>query len=119
MANVLNNFIHNNTVTYVIITNDIVIYIIVSSLLLCNMRKQKKKTRTELEYRSEITKLGKRIRALRVERGYTSAMKFAYDNELSSVQMVRWEQGRNITFETQMKLADAFGISVTELLKGF
>ena len=83
------------------------------------MSKQKKKVRTQADYRSEINKFGKRIRTLRVERGYTSALKFAYDNNLSSVQMVRWEQGRNLTFETLMKLADAFGISVSELLKGF
>jgi transcriptional regulator with XRE-family HTH domain len=83
------------------------------------MAKSKKKAQSDDTYSADVKKLGKRIKALRVEQGYTSAMKFAYDNDLSSVQMVRWEQGRNMTFETQLKLAKAFGISVAELLKDF
>ena len=107
--------IFNNT----FVSNLIVIYINVPYCLLCIMRKQKKKPSTVKKVTPEVVKLGKRIKAMRVERGYSSAMKFAYDNELSSVQMVRWEQGRNLTFETLVKLARAFKISVSELLKDF
>jgi transcriptional regulator with XRE-family HTH domain len=83
------------------------------------MAKVKKKVQAENNYSAAVKKLGKRIKALRMERGYSSAMKFAYDNDLSAVQMVRWEQGRNMTFETLLKLAEAFGITITDLLKDF
>ena len=56
---------------------------------------------------------------MRQERGYTSALKFAFDKGLSSVQMQRWEQGNNMSFESMLRLAEAFDISVVELLKDF
>jgi transcriptional regulator with XRE-family HTH domain len=62
-------------------------------------------------------KLGKRIRQLRKEMGYTSALKFAIDKDISPVQMGRWELGKNIRFDTLCKLADAFDMSLSELLK--
>ncbi len=83
------------------------------------MAKGSKKKRKQTRFSSEVVQLGKRIRELRVSNGYSSALKFAFDNELSSVQMVRWEQGRNLTFETLLKLARAFNISISELLRDF
>jgi transcriptional regulator with XRE-family HTH domain len=62
-------------------------------------------------------KLGKRIRELRKQRGYTSALKFAIDKGLSPVQMGRWELGKNIRFDTLCKLADAFGLTLSELFQ--
>lgn len=82
-------------------------------------RRAKKESVAKNAYDADVKKLGKRIRDLRKERGYTSALKFAFDKGLSNVQMVRWEQGRNMTFETLLKLAQAFDITLAELLKDF
>lgn len=82
------------------------------------MGKTKKSNKSDVEFQAEFVKLGKRIKALRVAAGYTSAMKFAFDNGLSAVQMARWEQGRNVTLGTLLKLAKTFKISLSELVQG-
>jgi transcriptional regulator with XRE-family HTH domain len=81
------------------------------------MAKKKKKIATSGKHGGKISKLGARIKALRIKQGYMSAEKFALDHELSRVQMGRWEQGKNIRIETVFKLADAFGITSSELFK--
>jgi hypothetical protein len=80
------------------------------------MSKQIKK-RKPIDPNEMQIRLGKRIRELRKQKGYTSALKFAIDKDLSPVQMGRWELGKNIRFDTLCKLADAFDISLSELLK--
>ena len=81
------------------------------------MAKQKKKVAVPGKNAGKIAKLGARIKALRIKQGYASAEKFALDHELSRVQMGRWEQGKNIRVETVFKLADAFGITASELIR--
>lgn len=62
-----------------------------------------------------LVELGQRIKALRVERGYASAEKFALDHNFSRVHYGRWEAGKkNITYKSLRLLADAFGISLSE-----
>lgn len=85
--------------------------------MLCNMGKKKKKTKTISVYSTEYAKLGKRIKELRKQKGYTSSLKFAFDNGFSHIQMARWEKGNNISFESMLRLSEAFNISVGELLK--
>ena len=81
------------------------------------MAKKKKKAPVEGKYSNKISKLGARIKSFRIKQGYVSAEKFALEHDLSRVQMGRWEQGKNIRVETVFKLADAFGISASELIK--
>lgn len=102
---------------YNIVVNIIVVYTIVSIPLLCYMAKQKKKNTVQSKHENKISKLGARIKSLRIKQGYVSAEKFALEHDLSRVQMGRWEQGKNIRIETVFKLAEAFGISSSELLK--
>lgn len=95
----------------------------VYSSLLCPMPKAKKKrvkgARAAGRYADRLAKLGKRIKELRKKRGYDSALDFALDKNISVTQMARWETGKkNITFESQCLLADAFGMTLSELLEG-
>jgi|GEM_PF-3317994 len=79
----------------------------------------KKKPVKKVDGDPELLKLGKRIRALRIERGYASAEKFALDNQLSRVHYGRWETGqKNITYKSLQTLARAFGLTVSEMLEG-
>lgn len=78
----------------------------------------KKESQPKSGYSDKVKKLADRIRTLRKESGYESALKFAIDKEISTTQMARWERGRNITFESLCKLADAFEITLSELMKG-
>lgn len=65
----------------------------------------------------DLLKLGKRIRSLRIERGYKSAEKFALDNQLSRVHYGRWEAGqKNISYKSLRILAKAFKLSLSEFL---
>lgn len=81
------------------------------------MKKKKKKVSPESRYSTQFAKLGKRIKELRKQKGYTSSLKFAFDKGFSHIQMARWEKGNNISFESMLRLAEAFNISVSDLLK--
>lgn len=79
----------------------------------------KKAAAVKKDLTPEMVKLGKRIRQLRKDAGYTNFMTFAYDHGFNPTQIARWEQGSNIRFDSLCRLAKAFGITVSELLKGF
>lgn len=69
----------------------------------------------------DLRKLGDRLRALRLKRGYTSLEKFAFDNELSRVLYSNYESGRgNITYKNLLKVTRALGISLKDFFsEGF
>ncbi|MBZ0242222.1 MAG: helix-turn-helix domain-containing protein [Bacteroidales bacterium] len=64
--------------------------------------------------------LGKRIRELRLEAGYTSHESFAYAHDFPRTQYGRYERGHNITFLNLLKLVNAFGLTLEEFFsEGF
>lgn len=65
-----------------------------------------------------IAALGNRIKEIRRKQGYTSLYDFAYEHEISRGQYARFEQGANMTFINFMKVAKAFGITLSELFEG-
>ena len=68
----------------------------------------------------QLKNLGKRLRALRKARGYTSSDKFAFSNEINRVQYLRYENGANISFLTLVKILEALDISLKEFFsEGF
>ncbi len=81
-------------------------------------RKIKKGERSAGQYPDKVSKLGKRIKELRKEQGFVSALDFALEKDVSFTQMARWETGKNMTFESMCKLAQSFGLSLSEFLKG-
>ncbi|MEO9803455.1 MAG: helix-turn-helix transcriptional regulator [Reichenbachiella sp.] len=62
----------------------------------------------------KIAQLGKRIKALRLSKGYTNAEKFAYEHEISRSQYAQYEQGKDLRFSSLVKLTDAFDMSLKE-----
>lgn len=65
----------------------------------------------------ELIELGRRIRALRISKGYKSAEKFALEHNLSRVHYGRWEAGKkNITYKSLLTLARAHGMTLPEFL---
>jgi transcriptional regulator with XRE-family HTH domain len=84
------------------------------------MEKGAKKTAGKKKKSPEITKLAKRIKDLRVAKGYNSAEAFALDNQLSRTHYGRWERGSNITYINLIKLAEAFDVTLEEFFgEGF
>ena len=78
-------------------------------------KKPKNATIPTIELRKKA--LGKKIRELRVAHGYTNAMKFAFDNELSPNMVYLWERGNNISLESLSKLADIFGVPLRDFFQ--
>jgi hypothetical protein len=67
---------------------------------------------------SRILAIAKRIRELRVKKGYTSYEKFAFDNDLSRVGYGNHEKGRNIRMSSLLRIIDIHGITLEQFFKG-
>lgn len=66
-------------------------------------------------------KLGNRLKALRLAKGYHSLEKFAFANEISRVLYSNYESGKgNITFKNLLKVTKALDISLKDFFsEGF
>lgn len=76
----------------------------------------------EREFSKEevLKKLGKRIKQLRIAKGYSSYEYFAYENDISRAQYGRYEKGEDLRFSTLAKVVNAFGITMKEFFaEGF
>ena len=66
-----------------------------------------------------IVLVGKKIRELRKEKGYTSHENFAWEHDLPRVQYFRMEKGQNFRFESLLKILDAMEISLKDFFSDF
>ncbi|MCM1168660.1 MAG: hypothetical protein NC324_01845 [Bacteroides sp.] len=64
-----------------------------------------------------ISKIGDRIKSLRVSKGYTSAEIFAYDHNLNRISYWRMEKGSNITISSLFRILDIHQITLSEFFK--
>jgi transcriptional regulator with XRE-family HTH domain len=63
---------------------------------------------------NDVKKLGKRIRELRIKKGYTSYEIFAYEHNIPRAQLGRYENGEDMRFTSFLKIVRALGISMNE-----
>jgi len=73
----------------------------------------KKDTYTE----EQLTKLGNRLRELRIERGFSNYEQFAFEHNLPRAQYGRYEQGQDLRFSSLLKVLKALDISLEEFFK--
>ncbi len=67
-----------------------------------------------------ILKIGKKIKELRIQAGYTNQENFAYDAGIPRAQYGRYERGTNITIVSLQKIAEAHKITLEEFFaEGF
>ncbi len=67
-----------------------------------------------------LEKLGKRIKELRIKKGYSNYENFAYDNNISRSQFGRYENGQDILFSTLLRIIAAFDMSIKDFFsEGF
>ncbi len=67
-----------------------------------------------------LEKLGKRIKELRIKKGYSNYENFAYDNNISRSQFGRYENGQDIRFSTLLRIIAAFDMSIKDFFsEGF
>lgn len=68
----------------------------------------------------EVIKLGKRIKQLRIMRGYSNYEYFAYEHEISRSQWGRYENGEDLRFSSLVKVVKAFDMTLEEFFsEGF
>jgi len=86
-------------------------------------KKTSKGTRTLLEEQQRIyKKTAKRIKDIRIERGYSNAEDFAYENDFSRSQYGKYEHelGTDMRLSTIVKITKALNISIQEFFsEGF
>lgn len=64
--------------------------------------------------------LGKRLKQIRIEKGYKRAEDFALSNGISRSQYDRYEKGGNITFVTLCRVLRRLDVTLEELFcEGF
>lgn len=69
---------------------------------------------------TEIKKLAKRIKSLRIKKGYSSYENFAFDNNIHRAQYGRYETGTDLQYTSLVKIARAFDMTLEEFFsEGF
>jgi len=68
----------------------------------------------------QLIKLGKRLKQLRIEKGYTNYEQFAFDHRLPRAQYGRYEKGQDLRFSSLVKVLNALNISLKDFFsEGF
>ena len=68
----------------------------------------------------DLIKLGNRIKALRIKRGYTSYEYFAYEHNISRAQFGRYEKGEDLRYTSLLKVVKALDMTLEEFFsEGF
>ena len=68
----------------------------------------------------DLVKLGNRIKALRIKKGYTSYEYFAYEHNISRAQFGRYEKGEDLRYTSLLKVVRALDMTLEEFFsEGF
>ena len=83
--------------------------------MLCDMEKKPKKQPND-----DLQQLGKRIRDLRIKKGYTNYENFAFEHNIPRAQFGRYEQGHDLRYSSLLKVVRALGMTMEEFFsQGF
>jgi transcriptional regulator with XRE-family HTH domain len=77
---------------------------------------EKTVTKEEVKY---LKKLGERLKYYRKEAGYSNYEYFAYEHGFNRPQYGGYEAGKNIQFNTLVKILKALNVPFEEFFKGF
>jgi len=65
-------------------------------------------------YADDLTKLGDRIKSLRIAKGYTNYENFAFEHDIPRAQYGRYERGEDLRYSSLLKVIKAFGMTPKE-----
>ena len=63
--------------------------------------------------------LGKRLKEIRISKGYKSAEEFALTNGIGRSQYIRYEKGYNMNYTTLCRIVRKLGVTLEEVFCGF
>lgn len=76
--------------------------------------------KTVIENDENLKRLGKRLKELRIKKGYTNYEYFAFENSIGRAQYGKYETGGNIQFDTLLKILKGLDISLKDFFaEGF
>ena len=90
-------------------------------LFVCSMKKAStSSSKIQKLPNKDLKQLAKRIKDLRIKKGYTNYEYFAYDNNIPRSQFGRYESGEDLRYTSLLKVIRAFDMSLTEFFsEGF
>jgi len=66
-----------------------------------------------------LTKFSKRLKEIRIAKGYHNYEQFAFKNDISRSQYGRYENGQDIRFSSLCKVLKALDVTFEEFFKEF
>ena len=84
-------------------------------------RMKSKRSKITYNITNQQKKIGARIRALRIKAGYSSFEDFAYEHDMASSQLGRYERGASdMRLSTLMRILEALNVTFAEFFsEGF
>ncbi len=83
------------------------------------MKKSERSTKRD-EYQIYLDMLGKRLKELRLKKGYSNYENFAFENNIGRAQYGKYETGGNIQFDTLIRLIKIHQMTIREFFsEGF
>jgi transcriptional regulator with XRE-family HTH domain len=80
---------------------------------LCDMENHDKQKEENLE------KLSKRLKEIRIAKGFNNYEQFAFKNDISRSQYGRYENGQDMRFSSLCRVLKALDITLAEFFEGF
>ncbi|MBL4663225.1 MAG: helix-turn-helix transcriptional regulator [Flavobacteriaceae bacterium] len=78
-----------------------------------------KKTPVKKQLDPRAEQVAKKLKEMRIEKGYTSYENFAIDKGIRRMQYWRMETGTNFTFTSLLRILDAHKMSLSEFFEEF
>ena len=66
----------------------------------------------------EFKKIGKRLKQLRQQAGYTASLDFAYENEIHPAQYARYEAGSDLKISSLMRVLSFHNLTLQDFFAG-
>ena len=97
---------------------------------ICTMKKTKtakkadtkkavvKETAVKKVVNKDLVLLGKRIKEIRIKKGYSNYENFAFEHNIPRSQFGRYENGEDLRYSSLIRLIRAFGMTVEEFFEG-
>lgn len=81
-------------------------------------KKTNRKEHSLNEQQKVYKKIGKRLKQLRIEAGYTAALDFAYENDIHPAQYARYEAGSDLKVSSLLRVLSFHKLTLQEFFSG-